>query len=211
MAEHLCVVLFFNLQFAYIDVDKPPFEVTETGYVLTTPSICTHRTLLIIRWGEFEVVIRITFVPESLEKPLTIHHHLKLHPWAITDPTAPPGAPPQPPLPPVPSGEAVHAWQYDELVFTDPPKSFLDILMAHPPTPLPKVRKRGVPPHTSFPASIATISRGTPEFTAAMEREEADRLDSVKKDVVSQTEQQRALLIEKEKELAKLKRQLEAQ
>lgn len=161
------------------------------------------------RWGEFEVVIRITFVPEALEKPLTIHHHLKLHPWAVIDPLAPAGTAPPPPLPPVPGADAVHAWQYDELVFTDPPKPFLDILMAHPPTPLPKVRRRGVPPHPSHPGSIIAISRGTPEFTQAMEREEAERLDQAKKEVVSQTEQQRALLIEKEKELHLLKLQLE--
>lgn len=160
-------------------------------------------------WGEFDIVIRITFVPESLEKPLTLHHHLKLHPWTLPDPAAQNGAPAPPPVPPVPSTEAVHAWQYDEFVFTDPPKPFLDILMAHPPTPLPKARRRGVPPHPSHPGSIATISRGTPEFTQAMEREEAERLDAVKKDVIAQTEQQRVLLAEKEQELAKLKAQLE--
>lgn len=33
-------------------------------------------------WGEFEVQIKIFFVPEAGEKPLTILHHLKLHPWS---------------------------------------------------------------------------------------------------------------------------------
>jgi hypothetical protein len=45
------------------DIDKPPFQVTETG------------------WGEFDVQIKIIFVPESGEKPLTTYHRLKLHPW----------------------------------------------------------------------------------------------------------------------------------
>ncbi|UZJ57063.1 hypothetical protein CBS101457_006383 [Exobasidium rhododendri] len=44
-------------------IDKAPFQVTETG------------------WGEFDVQIKIIFVPESGEKPLTTYHRLKLHPW----------------------------------------------------------------------------------------------------------------------------------
>ncbi|OCF38193.1 hypothetical protein I316_00418 [Kwoniella heveanensis BCC8398] len=43
--------------------DKPPFKVTETG------------------WGEFVVQIRIQFIPESLEKPITLNHPIKLHHW----------------------------------------------------------------------------------------------------------------------------------
>lgn len=45
------------------NVDRFPFHVTETG------------------WGEFEIQIKIFFVPEANEKPLTLFHHLKLHPW----------------------------------------------------------------------------------------------------------------------------------
>jgi YEATS domain-containing protein 4 len=36
----------------------------------------------------------------------------------------------------------VHAWQYDELVFSDPPLTFLNILNANPPTPLPPKNRR---------------------------------------------------------------------
>lgn len=32
-------------------------------------------------WGEFEIQIKIFFVNEANEKPLTYFHHLKLHPW----------------------------------------------------------------------------------------------------------------------------------
>ncbi|SNX82515.1 probable Protein AF-9 homolog [Melanopsichium pennsylvanicum] len=45
------------------NIDKPPFSVTETG------------------WGEFEIQIKVFFVPEANEKPITLFHHLKLHPW----------------------------------------------------------------------------------------------------------------------------------
>jgi YEATS domain-containing protein 4 len=36
----------------------------------------------------------------------------------------------------------VHSWQYDEIVFSDPPAAFLEILNAHPPTPLPAKFRR---------------------------------------------------------------------
>lgn len=36
----------------------------------------------------------------------------------------------------------VHSWQYDELVFSDPPSAFLDILNEHPATPLPAKLRR---------------------------------------------------------------------
>jgi YEATS domain-containing protein 4 len=36
----------------------------------------------------------------------------------------------------------VHAWQYDELVFTDPPLVFYNILNEHPPTPMPARNRR---------------------------------------------------------------------
>ncbi|EPQ30248.1 uncharacterized protein PFL1_02364 [Pseudozyma flocculosa PF-1] len=45
------------------NIDKPPFSVTETG------------------WGEFEIQVKIFFVPDANEKPVTVFHHLKLHPW----------------------------------------------------------------------------------------------------------------------------------
>lgn len=58
-------------------VEKPPFQVTETG------------------WGEFEIQIKIFFVPEANEKPITYFHHLKLHPWL--SPSAVAAIPPPPP------------------------------------------------------------------------------------------------------------------
>jgi len=178
------------------NIDKAPFEVTETG------------------WGEFDIAIRITFVAESAEKTLSFAHHLKLHPWVVPDISLSPGVDPaliipaahQPQIP----LEPVHAWQYDEIVFTDPPRPFLDILTAHPPTPLPKIKRRAVPPNTAHSASLATSSlQGAPEFTALLEKEEADRLDGAKKTIIEETDRQRALLIEKEKELERLKKELQ--
>ncbi|KAH7931162.1 yeats family protein [Leucogyrophana mollusca] len=165
-------------------VDKPPFEVSETG------------------WGEFEIQIRITFITESGEKPITLYHHLKLHPWSVTGD------------PEIPSPEnamrmgPVHSWQYDEIVFSDPFQSFLNILTDHPPTPLPKSKRRPVPFHMANPGSLEASKGGVPEFTTEMEKEEAERLETARKAVVAEQERWRATLIEKEKELERLQNQL---
>jgi len=109
------------------NIDKPPFQVTETG------------------WGEFEIVIKIYFVSESGEKPVTLYHHLKLHPWLPL--TKPPPADAADELAALAAQQAkdliaqkpppvVHSWQYEELVFPEPTETFYDALVAHPPTPL---------------------------------------------------------------------------
>lgn len=102
----------------------------------------------------------------------------------------------------------VHSWQYDEIVFHDPYQSFLNILTAHPPTPLPKHRKKPVPFHTANPGSLEASKGGVPEFTQEMEKEEAERLETARKTVIAETDKWRAKLIEKEKELEQLQKQL---
>jgi len=172
------------------NIDKPPFEVSETG------------------WGEFEVQIRITFVPESGEKVIVLYHHLKLHPWTLqvaSDEAANPA-----PEISAKSGP-VHSWQYDEIVFHDPFQSFLNILTAHPPTPLPRSKRRPIPFHTSNPASLEASKGGTPEFTIAMEKEEAERLDAAKDKVEAEQKKWTAMLAEKDKELKELQRQIAEQ
>jgi YEATS domain-containing protein 4 len=43
---------------------------------------------------------------------------------------------------PIPTRLPVHSWQYDEIVFNDPPAAFLEIMNEHPPTPLPAKFRR---------------------------------------------------------------------
>ena len=167
------------------DIDKSPFEVSETG------------------WGEFEVAIKIFFVQESGEKQVTLYHHLKLHPWMEGE-----GSPVPPPRDLALKFGPVHSWQYDEIVFTDPFQSFMNILTAHPPTPLPRASKRPVPYNPTNPASLEASRGGVPEFTQAMEKEEAERLETVKKTVVAEQDRLRTRLHEREKELEVLKQQL---
>ncbi|KAF8165693.1 yeats family protein [Crassisporium funariophilum] len=167
------------------NIDKPPFEVSETG------------------WGEFEIQIRITFVPESGEKAMTLYHHLKLHPWTAT------GDPEIPPIEVAIKHGPVHSWQYDEVVFNDPYQNFLNLLTQYPPTQLPKTRKKPVPFNLANPGSLEASRGGVPEFTALMEKEEAERLEEARKAVIAEQERWRAKLIEKEKELEKLTKDLE--
>jgi YEATS domain-containing protein 4 len=162
------------------------------------------KFLLNCRWGEFEIQIRITFIPEAGEKPVLLYHHLKLHPWTAsgTDMDVPPPAEVAAQLGPV------HSWQYDEIVFTDPFQQFLNTLRAHPPSLLPKARRRPVPFHTANPGSFEASKGGVPEFTGVMEKDEIQRLEDAKKSVVTEQEKLRVSLIEKEKELERLRREL---
>ncbi|KIJ22547.1 hypothetical protein M422DRAFT_197039, partial [Sphaerobolus stellatus SS14] len=94
-------------------------------------------------------------------------------------------------------------------VFHEPYQAFYNILVAHPPTPLPTVRKRPVPP-IEYPISTTFPPGESPEFTTTMERDEADRLEVVRKMFLSEADKMRQLILDKEKELEQLKRQTAA-
>lgn len=154
------------------------------------------------RWGEFEIQIRITFVPEAGEKAFPFYHHLKLHPWSVTPLDGSDVAPPE-------SAQTapVHAWQYDEVVFSDPFQNFMNILLKHPPTPLPNMKKRPTPFSTLNPKTIVETGLGTPEFTQEMITQEAERLEEAKKKVLAEHEKWKKLLTEKDALLTTLKEQ----
>ncbi|PVG03667.1 yeats-domain-containing protein [Serendipita vermifera] len=175
-------------------VDKPPFEVTETG------------------WGEFEIQIRVAFSTESGEKPITLFHVLKLHAWPIVKAHT---EDPHLPLPP-----PIQCWQYDEIVFNDPYENFLNILTNHPPTPLPPPTlgagtARPIPWHIAWPDSVNrgnnVAGEGTgnnhavPGFHSQLAKEEGERLKQAVADIKQMIEQTRNTLEEKEKELANLR------
>lgn len=104
----------------------------------------------------------------------------------------------------------VHAWQYDEIVFHDPYQNFLTLLTAHPPTPLPKAKKRPVPYHLAHPGSFEAAKGGTPEFNQEMEKEELVRIEEARKAVVAEQNKWHATLIEKEKEKERLQKEVDA-
>ncbi|ODV79052.1 chromatin modifying complex protein [Suhomyces tanzawaensis NRRL Y-17324] len=90
-------------------VEKPPYQVTETG------------------WGEFEIIIKIHFHTGLelgiSEKNFQIFHGLKLHPFN-----------PQQPL--KENGE-VNSILYDELVFQEPTEKVFEMLTRKPVNLLP--------------------------------------------------------------------------
>lgn len=68
-------------------------------------------------WGEFEIAIKMYYVPESGEKPQTLYHHLRLHAFGTDAEKAAMVA----------NGEVV-AWVYEEQLFNEPFEHFFDIL-----------------------------------------------------------------------------------
>lgn len=87
-----------------------PFQIHETG------------------WGEFEITMKLYYVPESSEKPQTLYHHLRLHPFGRTEEEKEAMR--------LNGGEVI-SWVYEEQIFNEPYEPFYDILIsgALPPPP----------------------------------------------------------------------------
>lgn len=92
-------------------VQGQPFVVKETG------------------WGEFEISIKLYFATESNEKPQTLYHHLRLHPYGKTDSERELTQQ---------NGEVI-SWCYEELIFNEPYEAFYEILTSG-------ARPKGQPP-----------------------------------------------------------------
>lgn len=104
----------------------------------------------------------------------------------------------------------VHSWQYDEMVFIDPTQAFYDLLIAHPPTPLPAYsRRKTIPEGEGAIPGQDRGSAGVPlEFTLALEKGEAEKLEMTRRQVVEEMDKYRQRLIELEKEQSRLKDEL---
>lgn len=70
-------------------------------------------------WGEFEIAIKLYYVPESSEKPQTLYHHLRLHPYGRTEEEKETMRL---------NGEQVISWAYEEQIFNEPYEPFYEIL-----------------------------------------------------------------------------------
>lgn len=100
----------------------------------------------------------------------------------------------------------VHSWQYDEILFSDPFQNFLNILTAHPPTPLPKTRTKPVPFHLANPNSLEASRGGVPEFNTLMVKDESERLEEARKKLTEEHAKWHKRLIEGEQELERLQK-----
>ena len=159
-------------------IESPPFEVTETG------------------WGEFEVQIKLYFVPEAAEKPQTLWHFLKLHPWG-------------------PDAEAmrekrtpVTIQSYEEVIFNEPTEQLYEIMTTTGPPQKGKgkVGKAGAQGQkkTERTAELPFAeSEGNP-YSQKSEMAELDRLKEARKKVEKMIVEERAKLAEREKVMEKL-------
>ncbi|PLN86326.1 putative histone acetyltransferase subunit [Aspergillus taichungensis] len=163
-------------------VEQPPFEVTETG------------------WGEFEIQIKLYFVPESTEKPQTLWHSLKLHPYG-------------------PDAEArkerrdvVISQNYEEVVFNEPVEQFYDLLTGGPASAQPQKGKSGKntkqvqqPQRGGRTAEIPLHETSENPYSRDTERKEMDRLGDATRTVEQMIKEEKQRLIEREKKLAELR------
>lgn len=78
-----------------------PFIVSDTG------------------WGEFDIAVKIYYVNDSGEKPQTLYHYLRLHPYGRTEEEK------QAMI--MENGE-VRSWSYEEQLFNEPYDAFYRIL-----------------------------------------------------------------------------------
>ncbi|AEO69204.1 deec0651-859f-4de2-85af-7c522228b301 [Thermothielavioides terrestris] len=95
-----------------------PFELHETG------------------WGEFEIAIKLYYAPESAEKPQTLYHHLRLHPYGRTEEEKEAMRL---------NGGQVISWAYEEQLFNEPYEPFYELLTsgAMPPAAPPPPKSSG--------------------------------------------------------------------
>ncbi|EFW22396.1 NuA4 histone H4 acetyltransferase complex and the SWR1 complex subunit [Coccidioides posadasii str. Silveira] len=162
-------------------IEGPPFEVTETG------------------WGEFEIQIKLYFIPESMEKPQTLWHSLKLHPYG-------------------PDAEAkkarrdtITSQHYEEVVFNEPVEQFYNLLtggaLAPQAQPKGKAGKgaKQQQPQGGRTAEIPYSDSPKNPYSQKSEAKELDKLGEATKMVDRMLKEERAKLAEREAHLAKLK------
>ncbi|CCG81387.1 Protein AF-9 homolog [Taphrina deformans PYCC 5710] len=115
--SHFVKKVNFKLHDSYANstrsIEAPPFQVTETG------------------WGEFDVQVKIFFVQEAAEKPVTVYHRLKLHPYGPDAEKV------------KAEGGHVSSYQYDEVVFNEPTEAMYEILTTNGEAQLPVERSAG--------------------------------------------------------------------
>lgn len=162
-------------------VEQPPFEVTETG------------------WGEFEIQIKLYFVPESGEKPQTLWHSLKLHPFG-----------------PDAEGkrerrESVISQNYEEVVFNEPVDHFYDLLTGGGAAGQGPRGKGAKGKHAmqyrggGRTAEIPVHETAENPYSKTVENKELDRLAEAGRTVDQMIKQEKERLVEREKKLAALR------
>lgn len=139
-------------------IENPPFQVSETG------------------WGEFEIQIKIYFVPEANEKPCSIFHFLTLHPFG-------PDAEEQ-----RVSFKPVYAFVYEELIFPEPTEAMFNLLTTKGGALLPSSKGSEMDP-----------------FSREVEQQELDKLGLKIGEVQRLLKEKREKIEERERQIKELK------
>ncbi len=164
-------------------IEGPPFSVTETG------------------WGEFEVQMKLYFVPEANEKAQTLWHQLKLHPYG-------PDADGQ-----RERKETIVSQHYEEILFNEPVEPFYDILTSGPPQPtgrgkgakgskLASLKQKG-----ERSAEIPYVDSAENPYSQKAEEAELVKLREAMKTVDRMVKEERERLREKERVMNRLKKE----
>ena len=188
-----------NLQLSVVEGEPgKPFVVTETG------------------WGEFDITIKLYYVNDSGEKPQTMYHYLRLHPYGRTE---------EEKQAMITANGEVRSWSYEEQLFNEPYEAFFNILTSgavpknwkpsggkgkgknRAPPPLPGPDSNEVWEHS---AMIPAHNRPGQPFSLETEAAEMKKLSDAK----DQVEDMRKKILEelkgKEELLAKLKAENQA-
>lgn len=170
-----------------------PFVVNETG------------------WGEFDIMIKLYYAAESGEKPQSMYHYLRLHPYGRTEEEK------QAMI--MENGE-IRSWSYEEQCFNEPYDVFYRILTSNavPKSWAPRAGsgkgKNRAPPPLPAPdsgevwertAMIPSSNRPGQPFSRETEAVEVKKLKDAQAIVEEMTKVVMAEIREKEEKLKKLK------
>ncbi|CCU76023.1 transcription initiation factor IIF auxiliary subunit/AF-9 protein [Blumeria hordei DH14] len=158
----------------------------------------THAT----GWGEFDISVKIYYVPESNEKPQSLYHHLVLHPYGESEEEREK----------MRKQPEIRAWVYEEQLFNEPYENFYNLLT----TPAEKSKgtakgtksAKGDPSNGAIcerTASIPLQSRPDQPFSQESERLELRRLEEAQQRVSQMSEALNKEIKSKEAELERLR------
>ncbi|RKF82679.1 Protein AF-9-like protein [Golovinomyces cichoracearum] len=163
----------------------------------------THAT----GWGEFDISIKIFYVPESNEKPQSLYHHLALHPYGDTDEEKEK----------MRQQAEVRSWVYEEQLFNEPYENFYNLLT----TPIDVVKGNGKSTKAlkgslassvgERDARIPLQSRPDQPFSQEAEKLEIKRLEEGQAKVHQMVEELRKNIQLKEAELESLRAEMAVQ
>ncbi|TVY85283.1 Protein AF-9-like protein [Lachnellula suecica] len=152
-------------------------------------------------WGEFEITIKLYYIPESLEKPQSFYHHLRLHPYGVNDAEREA----------MRLAPTINAHCYEEQIFNEPYEQFYELLTS----PIArgkgknagtKTMKGGMVSSTGErTALIPLASRPDQPFSRETEKLEIKRLREAKGKIEGMNIRAQEELKAKEEELAKLR------